>query len=45
LYILADMKKYALITGGSKGLGKAIALKFAQNKINIGISGRDILLT
>jgi len=36
------MKKYALITGGSKGLGKAIALKFAQNKINIGISGRDI---
>lgn len=36
------MKKYALITGGSKGLGKAIALKFAQNKINIGITGRDI---
>lgn len=35
------MNKYALITGGSKGLGKAIAIKFAQNKINIGISGRD----
>lgn len=36
------MKTYALITGGSKGLGKAIALKFAQNKINIGITGRDL---
>ncbi|MDA3944291.1 MAG: SDR family NAD(P)-dependent oxidoreductase [Bacteroidetes bacterium] len=35
------MQTYALITGGSKGLGKAIALKFAQNKINIGITGRD----
>ncbi len=36
------MKKYALITGGSRGLGKAIALKFAKNNINIGITGRDI---
>jgi len=35
------MQTYALITGGSKGLGKAIALKFAQNNINIGITGRD----
>ena len=35
------MSTYALVTGGSKGLGKAIALKFAQNKINIGIIGRD----
>jgi len=35
------MQTYALITGGSKGLGKAIALKFAQNKVNIGITGRD----
>ncbi|NOY51891.1 MAG: SDR family oxidoreductase [Chlorobi bacterium] len=35
------MKKYALITGGSKGLGRSIALKFAQNKVNIGIVGRN----
>lgn len=34
-------KKYALITGGSKGIGRAIAIKFAQNNINIGIIGRD----
>ena len=35
------MKKYALITGGAKGLGKAIAIKFAKNNINIGIAARD----
>jgi NAD(P)-dependent dehydrogenase (short-subunit alcohol dehydrogenase family) len=35
-------KRYALITGGSKGLGRAIAIKFAQNNINIGIIGRNL---
>jgi len=33
---------HALITGGSKGLGRAIAIKFAQNNINIGIIGRNL---
>lgn len=34
-------RKNALITGGSKGIGRAIAINFAQNNINIGIIGRD----
>ena len=34
-------KKYALISGGSKGIGRAIAIKFAENNINIGTIGRD----
>ena len=35
-------RRHALITGGSKGLGRAIAIKFAQNNINIGIIGRNL---
>ena len=31
-------KKYILITGGSKGIGKAIALKFAENNYNVFIT-------
>lgn len=31
----------AIITGASKGLGKAIAVKFAQNGIDCAIVGRD----
>lgn len=34
-------KQRALISGGSKGLGRAIALKFAENKLDVGIIGRD----
>lgn len=34
--------KRALITGGSKGIGKEIALKFARNGIDIGIIGRNL---
>jgi NAD(P)-dependent dehydrogenase (short-subunit alcohol dehydrogenase family) len=34
-------RKHALITGGSKGLGRAIAIKFAENNIDVGIIGRD----
>jgi len=33
--------KYALITGGGRGLGKATALAFAKEGINIAITGRN----
>ena len=31
-------KKYALVTGAAKGIGKSIALKLAQNGINVAIN-------
>jgi len=37
-----DLKsKVALITGSSKGIGKAIALKFAENEADVVINGRS----
>jgi len=33
--------KTAIITGGSRGLGKAIAILLAQEGVNIGITGRN----
>mgnify|MGYP006294143387 FL=1 len=34
------MNKIALITGATAGIGKAIAVKYAHNGINVIISGR-----
>jgi len=38
------MKKTALITGATSGIGKATAIKLAQNKIDIIITGRRKIL-
>jgi|TARA_B110000116_G_scaffold259347_1_gene261372 short-subunit dehydrogenase len=34
-------KQIALITGASRGIGKAIAIDFAQNNINVVLTGRN----
>ena len=37
-----DLKgKNAIITGGGKGLGKAVALALANEGVNVGITGRN----
>ncbi len=33
--------KKAIITGGSRGIGKATAIAFAKEGIDVGITGRD----
>ena len=36
-YILKD--KFALVTGGARGIGKAIAIRYAQEGCNVAITG------
>ncbi|MHA2245530.1 MAG: SDR family oxidoreductase [Candidatus Hodarchaeales archaeon] len=38
---MSDIIKTAIITGASKGIGKAICLKFAANNINVILAARD----
>ena len=33
--------KNALITGGGRGLGKAVAIALANEGVNVGITGRN----
>jgi len=35
------MTKHALITGSTSGIGKALAEKFAQEKVNLVLVSRD----
>ena len=39
--MLKKKKKLALVTGGSRGIGKAIALEFAVNGIDVVVTGRN----
>jgi short-subunit dehydrogenase len=38
---MTDMEKTALVTGGSRGIGKAIAKDFSKNGIDVVVTGRD----
>ncbi len=35
-------KELSIVTGGSRGIGKGIALRLADEKTNVMIFGRDI---
>lgn len=37
-----EAKKVAIITGGSSGMGKYMAIKFAKEGYNVAITGRDL---
>ncbi len=39
-----DSKKLAIVTGGNRGIGKAIALRLAKENFNVVIFGRDEVL-
>ncbi|MCH8329853.1 MAG: SDR family NAD(P)-dependent oxidoreductase [Bacteroidetes bacterium] len=36
-------KEWAIITGASSGIGKALALEFAEKEFNVFLTGRNIL--
>jgi len=38
---MTQQKQIALITGASRGIGKAIALDFAKNNIDVVLTGRN----
>tara|TARA_B110000438_G_scaffold181198_1_gene173120 strand:+ start:968 stop:1702 length:735 start_codon:yes stop_codon:yes gene_type:complete len=38
---MKNKKQIALITGSSRGIGKSIAMNFAQNKIDVVLTGRN----
>ena len=38
---MSDENQIALITGASRGIGKAIAIDFAQNGIDVVLTGRN----
>ena len=38
---MTDIEKTALVTGGSRGIGKAIAKDFSKNGIDVVVTGRD----
>ena len=39
---MSNNKELTIVTGASRGIGKAIALRFAKENYNVMIFGRDV---